>query len=168
MCSSDMQAGWDMAAWQKYSRKHIRSVSLPPTHTFASLMHVCSLSLSPTSDLPRERSSCLQRPSSTPSTLLACSYCFACLPARSCHSNNTQHRSAAYTRLDPPRDHTEIPHYRRLSYLTSARLDTSQPHPSTPRNISLSARALLPPRLLPPRLPKPSHIPLYVLGHHTR
>ena len=124
-----------VATWQKYSRKHRLVFSLLPTTHFASLMHVCSLFCSPTSDsnlhaLPRPRHVSQTRPVllTTPRThrqhhqpccLLAC---FPVPP----HFNHTLHPLGTHT---PFRTTS-------FNYLTSTRLDTSPPRPSTPRNIS--------------------------------
>ena len=118
-----------VATWQKYSRKHRLVFSLLPTTHFASLMHVCSLFCSPTSDsnlhtLPRPRHVSQTRPvllTTPPPTLL-----LACL--LSCTTS-----LQPYT--PPSRDTHSIPHYL-FNYLTSTRVDTSPPRPSTPRNIS--------------------------------
>ena len=160
-----------VATWQKSSRKHRLVFSLLPTTHFASLMHVCSLSGSPCSDfllhvLPRlshVRVELLTTPIIVNTTNLASNHC---LPACSCHSN-TAYQSAAYTRpSNRPYFDTVLP--RPLQNGNATRhIAASSFEPS---KHFLSAHALLHPLPLPLllSLPKPSHIPLHLLGHRSR
>ena len=125
-----------VAAWQKYSRKHRLVFSLLPTTHFASLMHVCSLFCSPTSDsnlhtLPRPRHVSQTRPVllTTPPTLL-----LACL--LSCTTS-----LQPYT--PPSRDTHSIPHYlfQLLNFYATRHLAAP---PIDPSKHFLSAHALLP------------------------
>jgi hypothetical protein len=126
LCSSDMQADCWTAAWQKYSRKHIPSLSLPPpTHTSVSHARLQLIGFTlfrllaacPATAEPREiaRDLCLPRPSSsTRATLLQTT---ACLLAR------VTPTSLLHT-LDPPTDHISTRYYLD-HYKTETRLDTS-------------------------------------------
>jgi hypothetical protein len=161
LCSSDMQADCWTAAWQKYSRKHIPGVSLPPpTHTsvFHARLQLIGFTLfrllaaCPATAKPRESRAAYNahhRQHDQP--------CFK--PLLACLLVSLQHR------LPVCCIHSTLQQtiFRHGTTSTTTKRKRDSTH-------LLSAHALLLP--LPPllllSLPKPSHIPLHLLGHCSR
>ena len=121
-------------------------------HTLPSLMHVCSLSVSPNFTL-QPACPATAEPREITDDNLACSHC---LPACSYHLNSTPNTIHS-TRLPRPLQNGNA-----TRHIAASSFEPSKHF--------LSAHALLHPLPLPLllSLPKPSHIPLHLLGHCSR